>query len=272
PLIMGKTWPIRVSEVSIRRRLLYKETLSGGHQEDWRPQRQLVVPTKYRVKLLSLALDHPSGHSGVNRTKDHLGKSFHWEGMGKDVANYVWSCEMCQQVGKPQDQVNAPLQPLPIIEVPFQELAVDILGPFPKKTPRGKQHVLTFMDFATRWPEAVPLSNTRAKSVYQALADIFARVGWLSDILTDSGTNFLAGTMKNPWEAHGVNQLVTTPYSHQTKDLVETFSGTLGGFHHLNLMKWMSLVMCLRWISECCPFSCRYLRQAELQPLRNIGM
>ncbi|XP_065452672.1 serine/arginine repetitive matrix protein 1-like [Chrysemys picta bellii] len=163
------------SRFVVEQGLLYKETLSGGHQEDWHPQRQLVVPTKYRVKLLGLAHDHPSGHSGVNRTKDRLGKSFHWEGMGKDVAKYVQSCEVCQRVGKPQDQVKAPLQPLPIIEVPFQRVAVDILGPFPKKTPRGKQYVLTFMDFATQWPEAVPLSNTRAKSVCQALTDIFAR-------------------------------------------------------------------------------------------------
>ncbi|CAM5133689.1 unnamed protein product [Eretmochelys imbricata] len=216
------------SRFVVERGLLYKETLSGGHQEDWHPERQLVVPTKYRAKLLSLAHDHPSGHAGVNRTKDRLGGSFHWEGMGKDVSTYVQSCEVCQRVGKPQDQVKAPLQPLPIIEVPFQRVAVDILGPFPKKTARGKQYILTFMDFATRWPEAVALSNTRAKSVCQALADIFARVGWPSDILTDAGTNFLAGTMKNLWEAHGVNHLVATPYHHQTNGMVEKFNGTLG--------------------------------------------
>ncbi|CAM4545400.1 unnamed protein product [Caretta caretta] len=93
------------SRFVVERGLLYKETLSGGHQEDWHPQRQLVVPTKYRAKLLSLAHDHPSGHAGVNRTKDHLGGSFHWEGMGKDVSTYVQSCEVCQRVGKPQDQV-----------------------------------------------------------------------------------------------------------------------------------------------------------------------
>ncbi|XP_050791770.1 uncharacterized protein LOC127042191 [Gopherus flavomarginatus] len=138
------------SRFVIEQRLLYNETLSGGHREDWHPQKQLVVPTKYRGKLLSLAHDHPSGHAGVNRTKDRLGKSFHWEGMGKDVAKYVRSCEVCQEVGKPQDQVKAPLQPLPIIEVPFQRVAVNILGPFPKKIPRGKQYILTFVDFATR--------------------------------------------------------------------------------------------------------------------------
>ncbi|XP_050787901.1 uncharacterized protein LOC127038871 [Gopherus flavomarginatus] len=94
------------SQFVIDQGLLYKEILSGGHREEWQPQKQLVVPTKYRGKLLSLAHDHPSGHAGVNRTKDRLGKSFHSEGMGKDVAKYVRSCEVCQRVGKPQDQVN----------------------------------------------------------------------------------------------------------------------------------------------------------------------
>ncbi|CAM5147825.1 unnamed protein product [Natator depressus] len=124
--------------------------------------------------------------------------------------------------------MSALLQPLPIIEVPFQRVAVDILGPFPKKTPRGKQYILTSMDFATRWPEAVALSNTRAKSVCQALADIFAWVDWPSDILTDGGTNFLAGTMESLWEVHGINHLVATPYHHQTNGMVEKFNGTLG--------------------------------------------
>nr|XP_032619042.1 ubiquitin carboxyl-terminal hydrolase 47-like isoform X2 [Chelonoidis abingdonii] len=35
--------------------LLDTETLSGWHTKDWHPQRQLVVPTKYREKFLNLA-------------------------------------------------------------------------------------------------------------------------------------------------------------------------------------------------------------------------
>ncbi|CAM4684191.1 unnamed protein product, partial [Lepidochelys kempii] len=62
------------SRFVVERGLLYKETLSGGHQEAWHPQRQLVVPTKYWEKLLSLAHHHPNGYAGVNRTKDSLGE------------------------------------------------------------------------------------------------------------------------------------------------------------------------------------------------------
>ncbi|CAM4672458.1 unnamed protein product [Lepidochelys kempii] len=91
-------------------------------------------------------------------------------------------------------------------------------------------------------PSSVPETSIRARSEVMdpdpslALlidpADIFARVGWPSDILTDAGTNFLAGTMKNLWEAHGVNHLVATPYHHQTNGMVEKFNGTLGAMIH----------------------------------------
>ncbi|CAM5080714.1 unnamed protein product [Eretmochelys imbricata] len=135
------------SRFVVERGLLYKETLSGGHQEDWHPQRQLVVPTKYRAKLLSLAHDHPSGHAGVNRTKDRLGGSFHWEGMGKDVSTYVQSCEVCQRVGKPQDQVGqGTISPL--------QAKVDAIQKWP--VPKSKKQVQSFLGLAGYYRRFVP--------------------------------------------------------------------------------------------------------------------
>ncbi|XP_074838879.1 uncharacterized protein LOC142005085 [Carettochelys insculpta] len=125
--------------------------------------------------------------------------------MGQEATSYVRTCKMCQSVRKPRDRIKAPLQPLPIIEVPFQWVAVDIMDPFQKKTPRGKQFILTLVDFATRWLEAVALGSMTARNMAQALTDIFASVGWPSEILTDSGTNSLAGAMKHLSEAF--NQL-----------------------------------------------------------------
>ncbi|XP_042320340.1 uncharacterized protein LOC121929090 [Sceloporus undulatus] len=208
--------------------LLYREFWPKDFREGWSPLRQLLVPAAYRAKLLSLAHDHPSGHSGITRTKDRLKKAFFWDGMNKDVAIFVRSCLVCQQVGNSKDQTKAPLQPLPIIEVPFQRVAVDILGPLPRKTARGKQYILTLVDFCTRWPEAVPLGAISAKAVAQALTDIFARVGWPLEILTDAGTNFMSKAVNRLWESHGVKHLTSVPYHHQTNGLVERFHSTLG--------------------------------------------
>ncbi|CAM4600478.1 unnamed protein product, partial [Caretta caretta] len=49
------------SRFVVERGLLYRETLSGWHQEDWHLQRQLVVPTKYQ-RIIGLSVYSPGGN------------------------------------------------------------------------------------------------------------------------------------------------------------------------------------------------------------------
>jgi hypothetical protein len=51
----------------------------------------------------------------------------------------------------------APLQEVPVIDTPFSRVAVDIIGPLTPKGDRGHRFVLTYVDIATRYPEAVAL-------------------------------------------------------------------------------------------------------------------
>jgi len=57
---------------------------------------------------------------------------------------------------------RVPLIPLPIMSEPFQRIAMDIVGPLPKSH-IGKRFVLVVCDYATRYPEAVPLRTTDAE-------------------------------------------------------------------------------------------------------------
>ncbi len=50
----------------------------------------------------------------------------------------------------------APLIPLPIITEPFKKVAMDIAGPLPRSK-SGYVYILVLCDYATRYPEAVPL-------------------------------------------------------------------------------------------------------------------
>ena len=65
---------------------------------------------------------------------------------------------------------KAPLRPLP-----FDRVAMDLISPFDRST-QGYRFVLVLMDYATRYPEAVPLHNISAKSVAQALFQIIIAV------------------------------------------------------------------------------------------------
>ena len=78
---------------------------------------------------------------------------------------------------------------LPIIEKPFEQIAMVIVGPLPKSK-QGHQYMLVVCDYATRDPEAFPLRNFTAPAVAEKLIQLFSRHGIPREILTDKGTNF----------------------------------------------------------------------------------
>ena len=65
---------------------------------------------------------------------------------------------------------------------------MDFVGPLPR-TQRGNRFILTMCDYATRYPEAIPLPSTEAGRVAKELVSVFARVGVPDEILMDQGSN-----------------------------------------------------------------------------------
>ena len=66
---------------------------------------------------------------------------------------------------------------------------MDLIGPL-TTTKRGNKYILTFIDYFSKWPEAIPLQSKEACEVLRALAEIFARNGSPSRIITDNGGEF----------------------------------------------------------------------------------
>ena len=58
---------------------------------------------------------------------------------------------------------------MPIIDPPFDRVAVDLVGPIFPPTERGSKYILTMMDYATRYPEAVLLKDIQTETVAEAL-------------------------------------------------------------------------------------------------------
>ena len=116
--------------------------------------------------------------------------------------------------------------PLPIVEEPFARVAMDIVGPL-QKSGRGHRFILTLMDYATKYPEAVPLRRVDARSVADALTKIFSRLGIPGEILTDQGSNFMSSLMTEVFRMLGIHHIKTSPYHPQTDGMVEKFNGTL---------------------------------------------
>ncbi|CAM4342636.1 unnamed protein product [Lepidochelys kempii] len=110
---------------------------------------------------------------------------------------------------------------------PFQKVAMDIVGPLSKTTQSGKKYILGVVDFATRYPEAVPLASIEADTVANVLLTIFSRVGFPKEVLTDQGSNFMSALLRCLWEKCGVRHDWASAYHPQSNGLVERFNGTL---------------------------------------------
>jgi glycerophosphoryl diester phosphodiesterase len=123
--------------------------------------------------------------------------------------------------------MKVPLQETPLIDTPFKRCAVDLVGPINPPSEKGHRYILTLVDYATRYPEAVPLKNIDSVTVAEALLDIYSRVGIPEEVITDQGTQFVSDYMKEFSRLIGMKQLPTTPYHAMANGLVEKFNGTL---------------------------------------------
>lgn len=189
---------------------------------------QLVVPKKFREIVTKLAHESiMSGHLATSRTTSRILSEFYWPGIQSDVKRFCRSCDICQRTIQKGKVSKYPLQKMPLIDVPFKRVAVDIVGPIHPVTDKGNRYILTLVDFATRYPEAIPMPSIETERVAEALIDIFSRVGVPVEMLSDMGSQFTSSIMREVSRLLSLNQLTTTPYHPMTNGMVERFNGTL---------------------------------------------
>ncbi|XP_040065074.1 uncharacterized protein LOC120838968 [Ixodes scapularis] len=211
-------------DMVIRNNLLFRSCVFATG----RSIEQLVLPTRYRPTVLSMAHDGiMSGHQGVKNTLALATEEFFWPGIQSDIKWYVRSCDVCQRT-VPKGRVGkATLGTLPTIDTPFKRVAVDIIGPVRPTASSGNRYILTMVDMATRYPDAVPLRNIGTEQVAEALLEMFSRYGIPSEVLSDRGSCFTSDLMKEVSKLLSVKRLLTTPYHPMANGLVERFNGTI---------------------------------------------
>ena len=204
--------------------LLYRSWNPPGRDEE--TVQQLVLPLTCRQAVLHIAHTIPlAGHLGRDKTTQRILRRFYWPTLYKDVAEYCRSCSECQKAGS-RGVRRAPLVPLPIMGEPFERMAMDIVGPLPHSR-AGHKYILVTCDYATRYPDAIPLRSIDAEHIADELVKLFSRVGIPKEILTDQGSNFTSQLLTEIYRLLHVHRIRTTPYHPQSDGLVECFNKTL---------------------------------------------
>ena len=205
--------------------LLYRQFTKGN-----KVTLQLVVPVGFREKVLRLAHETLlTEHLGIKKTLDRVVSEFFWPGVCGDVARFCKSCNICQRTIQKGRVTKVPLGKMPLIDTPFKRVAIDIVGPIEPRSDKKSRYILTMIDYATRYPEAVALPSIETERVAEALVEMFSRVGIPDEMLTDCGSQFTAEVMKEVSRLLSLQQLTTIPYRPYSKGPVERFHAMLKG-------------------------------------------
>ncbi|CAM4678617.1 unnamed protein product [Leuciscus chuanchicus] len=208
--------------------LLMRRWKPDEDDENCQVVQQIVLPSGYRTHVLKLAHEHVmSGHLGVTKTYYRVSRYFYWPGIKSAVSAFCKACKVCQLAGKPNQRVPvAPLSPIPVMCEPFERLIIDCVGPLPKSK-AGHQYMLTIMCAATRFPEAVPLRNLRAKAVVKELIKFCSTFGLPKVIQTDRGTNFTSKMFEQILKELDINHQLSSAYHPESQGAIERFHQTL---------------------------------------------
>ena len=188
--------------------------------------KRIVVPESRRKALLKLA--HCSmlgGHISHSKTTQLLNRKFTWPNMSREVKQVCRTCAKCQKAGN-RSAAKAPLNPLPVVDLPFLRLAFDLVGLLPRSK-SGHKYILTAICLASKYPEAVPLKRVNLESVIEGLCDIFSRTGVPTHILTDQGSVFTSRLVKELCSILDVKHLKTSPYHPESNGCLERWHSTL---------------------------------------------
>ena len=87
---------------------------------------------------------------------------------------------------------------------------IDLVGPFPTAV-GGYKYLLTMVDLATRWPEAIPLKTTTARVITTSLMSIFTRCSFPARLTSDNGPQFKGNFLKKWFNKHGIQHVEAAP-------------------------------------------------------------
>ena len=177
------------------------------------------VPVAFRRQVFESL--HNLSHPGIRGTQRLITTRFLWPSMTTDVRNWARACPQCQ-LNKVQRHTTSPLSRFLPPDSRFDHVHIDLVGPLPPC--QGNTYLLTCVDRFTRWPEALPLADSTAVTVANALVTGWiARFGVPSVITTDRGARFESSMFKQLLQLLGSCRSRTTSYHPQANGLVERF-------------------------------------------------
>ena len=148
----------------------------------------LFTPKTMVKRVIQNAHGTPlSGHWAVAKTVARIAEAYFWPTLGRDVAEFISTCDPCQRAQLPPRP--AELCPWPASSKPNDRVHIDLFGPL-QGDPTYK-YVCVITCAFTKWTEVVPITNKEAPTVAKAIFEEWiCRRGPMEQLVSDGGKEF----------------------------------------------------------------------------------
>ncbi|PFX13293.1 Uncharacterized protein K02A2.6 [Stylophora pistillata] len=155
---------------------------------------RIVIPQALRKRVVRLAHE---GHQGVIKTKERLRTKVWWPAMDRGAEKRC-ECYGCLMVT--ENVPPPPLKSTPLANQPWEEAAVDLMGPLP-----SGEHLLVLIDYCRAWIEVDFIRTTSSKTIIHCLEAQFARHGLPKGLRTDNGSNLESKEVEDYLNEEGID-------------------------------------------------------------------
>lgn len=169
---------------------------------------RVIVPRPLRAETLKRL---HTAHQGIQRSLAHARATMYWPGWSEAVRRLVESCIPCQE----QLPANhkEPLLPHPVPDRPWERIAADLFHL------NGKPFLL-IVDYFSKYPEVLQLTDMTAQSVIQKFKAVLARHG-IPDILIADHVPFASSEMAQFAADWGFRIIHSSPHFPQSNGMAE---------------------------------------------------
>jgi hypothetical protein len=131
-----------------------------------------------------------TGHGGAKHTTMFLKKSYYWPNLKDSAEEYVKICLTCQQNQTFNKKQAGLLQPLPILEGPWESVSMDFMVSLPPS--RGFDAIMVVVDQFSKMTHFIPTKDeaTTQKTGRLFFTYVFKHHGLPKDIVSDQDRKF----------------------------------------------------------------------------------
>ena len=175
-----------------------------------------------------------TGHLGQEKTYELVSRDYYWNGMRKDINDFIKSCE-CIKSKRLRHKPYGLLRQLPVPSERWKSLSVDFIPKLPNS--EGYDTICVVIDRLTKLAHFAPCNETiSAEQFANLFIDLVFKHHGLPDIVvSDRGPQFVSKFWRGFCKTIGIKHNLTTAYHPQTNAQVERTNATLEQYLRINM-------------------------------------